>query len=71
MNERTNCTACLHRRAITSMMPSYTVCHYLLDTGKPRGCPPEQCNHWRPQPKNTHQWLALLEALNRGDKLGE
>ncbi|MEG1942216.1 MAG: hypothetical protein RRY54_06410 [Angelakisella sp.] len=69
MNERASCTECVHRRGITSMEPNYTVCHYLLDTGEPRGCPPECCTHWQSKPKSFEQWVSFIEGVKGADRL--
>ena len=39
---------CGHRRSIShTATGSVKVCHYLLDTGKKRGCPPgKECIHY-------------------------
>lgn len=63
MNERASCTNCVHRRPITAMSPSYTVCHYLIDTSKVRGCSAANCNHWQSVPKSEEQWLKLLDKI--------
>ena len=42
-NKRTSCKGSLYRRPIGSNL-HYTICHYLLDTGRPRGCPVDQCD---------------------------
>lgn len=42
-NKRASCKGCLYRRPIGSNQ-NYTICHYLLDTGKVRGCPVEHCD---------------------------
>ena len=42
-NKRASCKGCVYRRPLGSN-GSYTVCHYFLDTGKPRGCPAENCS---------------------------
>ena len=42
-NKRSSCRGCLYRRPLGSNS-SYTVCHYLIDTGKPRGCPVDRCD---------------------------
>lgn len=41
------CAGCGHRRPVSdSYKESYQICHYILDTGKPRGCPVEKCTHY-------------------------
>ena len=42
-NKRSSCRGCIYRRPLGSHH-SFTVCHYFLDTGKPRGCPAENCS---------------------------
>lgn len=46
-NRRASCQSCIYRRGIGALGSKYTVCHYLLDTGKPRGCPAERCDKKR------------------------
>lgn len=46
-NRRKSCSGCIYRRGIGALGSKYTVCHYLLDTGKPRGCPAERCDKKR------------------------
>ena len=38
------CRGCYYRRLFYG---GYTACHYMIDTGKPRGCPPEQCIRYK------------------------
>ena len=37
------CRGCVYRRPIGNL-GSYQACHYMHDTGEPRGCPPEKCD---------------------------
>lgn len=49
MNTHVNprCIGCGHRRPVAgNWKDSYHICHYILDTGMPRGCPVEECNHY-------------------------
>lgn len=46
----------------------YSACHYLLDTGKPRNCPPTHCTRWEPSAKYTPQWLALLHRIAESEQ---
>ena len=43
-----NGVQCAHRRSVaTSYKGTPTVCNYLIDTGKTRGCPAgAKCVHW-------------------------
>lgn len=67
MNNRKSCQRCLHHRPISSMLPRDTVCHYLLDTGTPRGCPAEHCTHWQEAtPRDPVPWLWLLHTIGGG-----
>lgn len=43
VNRRTSCRGCIHRRGLGGKGSKYTVCHYILDTGSPRGCPADRC----------------------------
>lgn len=43
-NARKSCRGCVYRRPIGGGKDNYKVCHYLHDTGKPRGCPADHCN---------------------------
>ena len=58
---RKSCQYCRYRRPVTPMRPQETVCHYLLDTGEPRGCPAARCTRWQPTPG----WQALLTTIRR------
>lgn len=38
---------CGHRRSSNAELGSTKMCHYILDTGKKRPCPPgKQCTEW-------------------------
>ena len=39
-----NCKGCIYRRSLRSNNTGQTVCNYLLDTGKVRGCPVDKCD---------------------------
>lgn len=39
-----NCKGCIYRRSLRSNNTGQTVCNYLLDTGKVRGCPADNCD---------------------------
>lgn len=45
MAERKSCRGCVYHRRIGNV-GSYKVCHYLIDTGEPRGCPPDKCEKY-------------------------
>lgn len=70
MNKRATCTGCVHRRPMTAMTPHETVCHYLPDTGEPRGCPAGECTRWQPTPDGAVQWLKLLKRIKEADNHG-
>lgn len=38
------CKGCAHNRSETGSRGGEEICHYILDTGEPRGCLPENCN---------------------------
>lgn len=63
---REHCKGCGHRRPLTNNnVCCQTVCHYLLDTGKVRGCPPDKCPHYTT--KKCHElgkWQTLAEKEN-------
>lgn len=40
------CFGCRHWRALSDTSGLYG-CHYMLDTGKMRGCPTENCTHYK------------------------
>lgn len=40
------CELCYFRKSIGR---SLFACHYMLDTGEPRGCDPEGCDKFRPR----------------------
>lgn len=44
--KRKRCKGCGHRRTIDGTRTGPTICHYLLDTGKMRGCPPDECPYY-------------------------
>jgi hypothetical protein len=42
---RKSCEGCIYHRALATHGQGFVkYCNYLLDTGKPRGCPPEKCD---------------------------
>lgn len=61
MTNRKSCIGCIHRRPLSAEMPKLNVCHYLIDTGEPRRCPPESCTHWREG--GTDGWHTLMDKL--------
>ena len=51
---RTSCKGCGHYRTFSGYCDGDRGCHYFLDTGEKRGCPPENCTKkepYRRQPK--------------------
>ena len=46
-NECGRCSGCAYNRYFSGSGSTYlTACHYLLDTGKMRGCSPERCTRY-------------------------
>lgn len=42
-----NGVMCAHRRSSTAIIQGFKMCHYILDTGKKRPCPPgKHCTEW-------------------------
>lgn len=39
------CKGCKYFRSLTDIKTSRRYCNYLLDTGEPRGSPPQECTH--------------------------
>lgn len=64
--KRKRCKGCGHRRPLTrNNKSSMRVCHYLLDTGKVRGCPPEECTHYTTEKcHELGKWQTLEELQN-------
>lgn len=51
---RASCLGCAHYRPLNEVRSGSRACHYILDTGESRGCPPENCTKkepYRRQPK--------------------
>lgn len=46
------CKSCRYRRAI-STKGTAPACNYLLDTGKLRGCSPQNCDKWEARSRKT------------------
>lgn len=44
---RKSCEGCRYFRNL-AIGRSYSVCHYMLDTGQSRGCDPENCTKYTP-----------------------
>ena len=63
---RKRCKGCGHRRPINGDKgKGPTICHYLLDTGKVRGCPPEECTHYTTERCHEQgKWQTLEELQN-------
>lgn len=40
------CRGCIHWRRLCSSNSSDCACHYSIDTGKLRGCEPEDCTYY-------------------------
>ncbi len=41
-----SCKGCIHWRKFVPNSPATLACHYCVDTGKLRGCEPENCTHY-------------------------
>ncbi len=50
MNRET-CKGCVHHRALGSDRHE-KCCHYIIDTGEPRGCPAKKCTRYTKNPSN-------------------
>lgn len=53
------CKGCIHRRALAGK--SAAVCQYAIDTGKLRGCEPEDCPHWSGDQKELKRLMHASE----------
>lgn len=53
------CKGCIHRRALAGK--SDAVCQYAIDTGKLRGCEPEDCPHWSGDQKERKRLMRASE----------
>jgi hypothetical protein len=42
-HERASCKGCVYLVSLDSATSKYKVCGFCYITGKPRGCPPENC----------------------------
>jgi hypothetical protein len=66
---RTSCKGCGHYRTYSG---NYTKgergCHYLLDTGEPRGCPVENCTKKSPIGGNRNELLRKITIIIITDK---
>jgi hypothetical protein len=70
------CAGCAHYRSETGSRGGKEICHYILDTGEPRGCPPEECDKRTTQlPQKPsfempfdHDGYELRRAMRFGDK---
>lgn len=49
---RTSCKGCIHLKPLTSNVNNGLYCHYILDTGEPRGCPVENCTKYTDKEEN-------------------
>lgn len=56
------CKGCIHRRALSGK--SAAVCQYVIDTGKLRGCDPEDCPHWSSDPKERKRLMQQSKELD-------
>ena len=44
--KRKSCEGCVHYKPLSNTNPRDNYgCHYMLDTGKSRGCPVDDCVH--------------------------
>lgn len=70
------CAGCAHYRSETGSRGGKEICHYILDTGEPRGCPPEECDKRVTQLQQktgiempfNHEAYELRRAMRCGDK---
>lgn len=60
---RASCNGCIHLRR---MAFAGMACHYILDTGNPRGCPAERCGR-----KMTRRQYNALSASERKKVLAD
>lgn len=44
MANQINCKGCIYLKKLSRLDGSIYACHYCIDTGKLRDCPPELCN---------------------------
>lgn len=65
-NERKSCKGCIYRRSLGTTNPNFNVCHYLYDTGEPRGCPADKCTKKITQAQLMEQ--RKKEAVENGGK---
>lgn len=64
------CKGCIHRRALSGK--SAAVCQYAIDTGKLRGCEPEDCPHWngdQKERKRGARFVCRFFRLRRGERV--
>ncbi len=63
MNRET-CKGCVHYRAFGSDHHE-KCCHYIIDTGEPRGCPAKKCTHYTKDPdKGGDPNARQMESIN-------
>ena len=44
--DRKSCKGCVHFQPLSISMPYHKTCFYILDTGKMRGCPADNCDKY-------------------------
>lgn len=54
------CKRCQYRRPL-DYNSLYDVCHYAIDTGTLRDCPPEECTKFKPKRRERH--VTMREVL--------
>ena len=57
------CKGCKYWRALAGgqHMVGFYACHYLIDTGKMRGCDPENCDKKESGKKKSTRWCSTFE----------
>lgn len=63
------CKGCIHRRALSGK--SAAVCQYAIDTGKLRGCEPEDCPHWSGDQKERKRQIHASEEWDLFDSFAD
>ena len=51
------CDGCAYWRSLYNSSESIKCCHYCVDEGRLRGCPPEACARYRPAKPGKKRWL--------------
>lgn len=64
--KRQSCIGCIYHRRLGEI--GSWGCHYMLDTGEPRGCPPEDCIHKTYEPTKRMRTTLQLRATKYFDE---